>query len=693
MIEQACISGLRKTIKYNASLDDTLIHMKRIAKQNAHQVERLAIQLKKATVGATAHAIWDWMRNNTRYKLDTKGIEELRTPLRSIADGARGLYDSDFGIDCDDYTILISALLINMSIPHEYRIVGYKRKGEFQHIYPVAFDPTGKAYIIDCVPEIPRFNYEAQPIIDMKTVNMELQELSGLADVQSDLQEELNQPFTLSGFGGDEDMLDAQFLSGFGEIENEDEADIILSGVEDAIEIVENGLLAEILKARKSLIAEQDKPTILSKAIDVQRELDLMDDVIDAWGDDREETLSFAVDSDSSYANFYKAIAVGLNQLNKEEDALSGLDGAPIYLAKVDMQPYQVGMEGLGRRKKGRLRNLFKKIGKGVKKAVKAVVKYNPASITIRASILLALKTNMMKVASSLIYGYLTEGQAKAQDLNLDEWRKAVDAKNKAEGFFTNIGGNASKFKDAIVRGKAAKKTGLTINGLGVVAATTATAASGFLAFAKKLISKINPSKLFKKVKEKINNKSTNSDGSDASADSFSDPDDFELPQASETLIDTTTPPQERSMTVTDPSNLPSTSDEPQGFLQKVKAFYQKHKKKIVVVGVGGIVSIVALVAWSKYSKNNKSALSGAAAKRSSTKRKRKVSKKRTASKQLKGSTTILKVPSKSIKRARVSKRSNGARLKLMHKKAKQLQKSHPNSKYSTLLKKASKLI
>lgn len=691
--ENESLSGIHqnKTLKKNANLQDTLFHMKRIVKRDYQSVSEFASTLKGNSIENTCRNIWEWMRANTRYKLDTDGIEELRTPTRSLKDRMNG-------IDCDDYTILVSSILMNLGIAHEFRIAAYKEKGRFQHIYPVAFDQSGTAFVIDCVPEIPHFNYEASPIIDLKTVTiMELQELSGVqeAEAKRELQEELNKPFDLSGIEEDDYALEKCFLHGFGEVSSEDKADIILRGSEDVAEMMEKGLLVEINKARNILLQERNRPTVLSKTINVRKEAGMMNELMEAWedADEREELLHDLIASKSAYANFYKALVTSLKEL--DSDALDGIDDEPIYLAKVNMEEYDLAealddsVDGLGR---FRLKNFFKKIGKGIKKAAKAVVKYNPATITMRAATLVVLKTNLFKIASRLIYGYLTESQANAQNLNLSEWQKLVTARKKAENFYVKMGGKASKFKDAIVKGKAARKTGLQ---LGVAAtATTTAAASGFIAFAKKILSAVNPKNLFKKIKEKFKGKP-----SPSPSDSFADERDFEEPSGMPSTDNSFTP-QARTMTTTDSENqeIMIPDSQPKGIMQKVKSFFTTHKKKIMIVGIGGVVAIVSLFVWKKQQQKSKRSLSGLKAARTRKRNARKSSAKRSYAKRrktpaLRGSTTILKVPTKSIKKTRVSKRSNANRLKLMHQKAKQLQKKHPNSKYSNLLKKASKMI
>jgi hypothetical protein len=725
--------GFRKTLKEHANLDDTLIAMKRIARRDFKQVEGLALQLQGSTIAETSQNIWNYLRENTRYKLDRKGIEELRTPARSIIDGQRGVQDVAFGIDCDDYTILISALLMNLGIAHEYRIAAYEQAGRFQHIYPVAFDQNGNAFVIDVVPEIPHFNYEEQPIIDLKTIPMELHELSGTLpvdtedmdfpvteeEIQNDFAEEMQQPYSLEGIEDDyEDaILENNFLSGFAEVYDEAKADIILNGTSDAVALLERGVLAEVNKARQTLANEKREPTILSQLVDVNQELRIIDTVMQSWSDEdlRDSALMAAIRSGSQYTNFFRAIKSSLDQLQNEQ--LNGFQeeelDEPLYLSRI---PENQGflqdvledqddddLKGFGMIDddiegedydddfdtspplSGFFKKIFRKVGKAVKKVVKAVVRFNPATMVIRGAIILVLKINLFKIAQKLIYGYLTEDQAKQQGLNLDEWRKVVRKLRKAEKFFTKIGGRASKFRKAIVRGRARKKTRLPLRGLGaVVTGSTTAAASGFIAFAGALLKSINFKKLFNKVKEKIAKKKTDHPATATIPNTSSIPHDMYSAKQFDNSEEFTPPAVSQKVT----------------FIDKVKRIFTQHKKKWIFGIVIVVFAIAGVTYYKKIKKRKKRSLAGIKAARTRARNRKKIAalstrRKRTTTQKrrtpaLKGSTTTIRLPSKTVSR-RTRKTSNASRLKAMHKKAKELQKTNPKTKYSTLLKRAAK--
>lgn len=708
--------GFRTTLKENANLDDTLMNIKRIATRDAGQVKELAFNLEGNSVEETAQNIWEFIRENLTYRLDTEGIEELRTP-------ARTLHDKIF--DCDDATILTSAILINLGIPHEYRIVSYEQKGKFGHIYPVAIDEMGNDWVIDTVPEIPHFNYEEQPIIDLKTVKinpMELHELSGVTEeavteqeVQQDILDEINQPFSLSGVNEDVDdmILEGTFLSGLGEVATEEEADIVIETKEDAIQLLENGILSEVAKAQKSLLAEKQTPTALSQVVNVNKELALMSDIIEGWqDDDREEAIQNAIDQNSAYKNFYQAIMMSLLELDNQSQELSGIeDDEPIFLAKtqgVNLEDLlfsedDESLQGFFSKIKKGFKKVIKKVGSGVKKVVKAVVRFNPATIIIRNAILLTLKLNLFNLSGRFIYGYLTQGQAQAQNLDLNEWRKLVNAKNKAEGFFTKIGGKKDKFRSAIVKGKAAKKTGLRLNGieeLGAVATATGTAAaSGFIVFAKKILSAINPVKLFKKVATKIKEKRAVNNASQSAVPVVATNSSFAPTNFNDNDFDAD---GNNFDAAANSSVSTDSSGGKVGFMARIKNFVMQHKKKILFVGFTGIVGIIFLLLWNRSKKKKKNQLRGIKAARTrarnrknnlkgiSTRKRRTTNKRKSLGR---GSTRVIKTPVRGRGKTRISTQSSGSRLSLMHAKAKQLQKKHPKTKYSNLLKMASKQI
>jgi len=287
------VQGTSRTIKRFANVNDTIEAIKRIIDVQHPAVYKLALSLQADSDAQTFENIWNFVRQNIQYKNDDKGIEQLRTPQRTLHDKLG---------DCDDFSILISAILTNLNIRHELIVAAYKSKNDWQHIYPVAYDTEGNRYVIDCVPEIPYFNYEAKPIKDKIIINMRLEELNGVEE--STAIEELTEPFNLDGLGSadteDEEMMEIQGLLGNVAIVDEDEDyDTVLSGSE----LHRNLILRQLVDAKKTLTKEISDPTEISQFSPVKQDLKHINNIIDAFDDEEElhEAVQTAIKNGGLY--------------------------------------------------------------------------------------------------------------------------------------------------------------------------------------------------------------------------------------------------------------------------------------------------------------------------------------------------------------------------------------------------------
>jgi len=128
--------------------------------------------------------------------------------------------------------------------------------------------------------------------------------------------------------------------------------------------------------------------------------------------------------------------------------------------------------------------NIFKKIGGAVKTAAKKVgtvakkvgdkvgdgIRFlnryvNPATILLRNGFLLAMKINLMNVAGRLRYAYLTDAQAQAKGINLNELKKVRSVKDRAETVYWQAGGKKENLKKAILSGKGNKDKKVPLSG------------------------------------------------------------------------------------------------------------------------------------------------------------------------------------------------------------------------------------
>ncbi len=101
------VSGKSTTIKNYANVQDTIDAIKRIINENYPAVADIAQNLQANSNEETFRNIWNFVRGNVRYQNDESGVEQLRTPQRTLYDRTG---------DCDDMSILISSILCNLGI-------------------------------------------------------------------------------------------------------------------------------------------------------------------------------------------------------------------------------------------------------------------------------------------------------------------------------------------------------------------------------------------------------------------------------------------------------------------------------------------------------------------------------------------------------------------------------------------------
>lgn len=173
-------TGSNESIKRNSRLEDTIQFLPKGIARTYKQAMGIAPLLMRATPYETCRAIWNWSYHHFQYEKDVKGKEQIRSFRRSFGDRVRG-------IDCDDFSVVVSSLLLcirdlGQSIPHLFRIAKYKTEDGFQHIYPVAI-VEGRMVPMDCV--IDHFDREVR-FIEKIDKNMDLEFLDGVDPSQQE---------------------------------------------------------------------------------------------------------------------------------------------------------------------------------------------------------------------------------------------------------------------------------------------------------------------------------------------------------------------------------------------------------------------------------------------------------------------------------------------------------------------------
>lgn len=187
-----------KTIKGQASVEDTMDLIQKTVPQTLWQTERIAKQLKGRTLEETCRNIWHFVYGHVQYKRDKDGVEQVRSPRRTW-------WERETGVDCDCYTEFISSILLNLNIPHKARVTKYPKKQpeipRWQHVYPIvpkhgrwhkALTERDDYIVLDCVKD--NFDDE-QSYLERKDYDMRLDYLDGIEqeETQAEVQDEMHQ--------------------------------------------------------------------------------------------------------------------------------------------------------------------------------------------------------------------------------------------------------------------------------------------------------------------------------------------------------------------------------------------------------------------------------------------------------------------------------------------------------------------
>jgi hypothetical protein len=131
--------GESKLIKRNANQFDTIRVMKQVALESAKNpyFKYLINKYKLSNDKESIKRIFDYAFFNTTFKKDLPAVQQIRTGTRALREGKA---------NCVDYSILLSSFLLNLGVPHSFRMVATEKNENFSHIYVITKDLT-----LDCV--------------------------------------------------------------------------------------------------------------------------------------------------------------------------------------------------------------------------------------------------------------------------------------------------------------------------------------------------------------------------------------------------------------------------------------------------------------------------------------------------------------------------------------------------------------
>ena len=391
----------------DGEVTDTVELMEKVVWKYLDDTKRIAPLLRRPSTHETCKAIWEFIYGYVQYKLDKRGLEQLRRPARSWAERA-------IGVDCDCMSIFASSILTNLKIPHKFRITKYSQDS-WQHVYVIVPTTGANKYcVIDAV--VSEFNYEKK-YTDKMDYDMNLKGINVAV---------------LSGVSGNDhyDAVMATSLSGIGLGATTNQSDL--------------DKLYQNLVATRNAVAQN--PGLVSTVDDPQALIKMLDYAIGYWYTDKRNEALEVLSKNEAQLNMSNGVSsIGGIAFDNDELALSG-----------------VTVKGYFTNVKNTVKTVGQKVGQAAKVAVKAVVKYNPLSIAARGGFLLAMKLNLGKMASKLKWAYGTQQQAAAKGVNAATWQKSKNALSKVESLFADkLQGSKSALQNAILKGKAGNLSGI----------------------------------------------------------------------------------------------------------------------------------------------------------------------------------------------------------------------------------------
>jgi len=466
-----------RVIIENGEVEQTVDLMKKVVWRYLGDTMKIAPLLKGKTLDSTCGNVWSLLHDHIQYRLDKKGLEQLRRPCRSWEERTGG-------IDCDCFSIFVSSILTNLGIPHKFRITKYNQD-VYQHVYVIVPQKESEYITIDCV--LSGFD-EEKPYSQKKDFTMNMNGINVAV---------------LSGIDGD--VMD--LISGLEGIEE-------LTGVENEQKLYEHLVKTRVMiAANPSLVSNVDYPPAFIKMLDY---------ALENWHTpNRAKALEILAKNEDALnrLNGFEGIDDFEGVYDTELDGFDGLD--ELYGDFDELG----GKRKKNAKKKGK-RGFFKKIGQAITRGGKLFVRFNPLTISARNGFLLAMKLNIKQMAKKLKWAYATREQATAKGVSVSDWEKSKNALAKIEKLFADkLQGKKSALRNAILKGRAGGINGVidesAFDGLGIVPAVALTAAIPVIALAVKALVE---SGLMKKSEEENVEQDVNAQSGDA-ASMANDPD------------------------------------------------------------------------------------------------------------------------------------------------------------------------
>lgn len=472
------VDGLPK----NGGLPETLEAIKKAIHNYNFQVKALAKHLKADSLEQSCFNIWHFCIKNIAYKLDKAGFEEIRTPARSWKDRFEG-------IDCDDFTILTSSILLQMGYIPTAAIVAFNDQPNFQHIYTVVNPQKINGIVTGGVVVDPviRYRFNVHPDNITKSFIMQIQELNGIGELGFSI-------FTINGSGN---TIPEDYIIGFG--------GVIAAPTATTKRAL--NMQSEVIKRALQNINVNNPGEVRRALKPYMPQLRKLRTLILANGSEEQDEIAAIMPhvQDISLEGYY--LFDNDEKVDLAQEALDGLGKIKLKLPKIKVPDFvkaavnpltlidpkknikeQLKPKAVIERIKPK--NVIKDLKEGAKSIVTVIKKVDPLLIAGRNGFLGLLKINYRNMARRLSIG-LDKADALARGYSEVDFIEFQSILAKTEAFFKKAGGDIDNLHNAIRVGKNKKplfagKKLKELKGLGepisgATVATIITAAAAFL--------------------------------------------------------------------------------------------------------------------------------------------------------------------------------------------------------------------
>ena len=561
---------------------DTIEYMAKMARQHQAETSGVARVLTGKNRLETLRNDWNFAFNHFQYTPDKSGVEQLRTPLRAWADRKAGIDCDCYALLLSTillnqgipHSFRKTKYGGKEDYQHIYVVVPLASGGHVT-LDPVtdAFDKEvpfsahfDKAMSIQVLNGIPLQVLNGAPEAGRPLVDAGSYQAFGFGAEFIGLESEVEQvsqealatinSTSLQGFGTLGDLLPdpeqlAEHAYNTGQTIEEATADAV--GVAHAA-----ASFTERMRQHLVNTAEQIDQ-LPRKEAELVLQSTRIKQILSVWDNEAERTRLFDELGALEAAEAAAALA-GSSGVKRGRADLSGLGGAPNLGGFFDFigdAVHAVGnavssaASGVAQAANWTYGTIIQPVGQaiaqaatwvantaakgisaaaqGIKKAAiwvakeavalaKLVMKYNPLTIIIRASLRIVFRVNMFYLSGRLGHGYFSEQQAKDFGMDMDEWGKCKSQLGKVITMWEGLQGDSEILKDSILMGYQSGKqpkiaqqpnlnglSGLSGgNGLGVAGgddAAVAVASSGFIATIVSWLKNVDWSKLISAVK------------------------------------------------------------------------------------------------------------------------------------------------------------------------------------------------